>query len=54
MLDGADEDKIRARIEASLAGVRSFLLPDGVSARRAVAALVFITSGTMTFMKLSS
>lgn len=44
VLEGADEDKIRARIEASLAGVRGFLLPEGVSARRAVAALVFIES----------
>jgi tryptophan 2,3-dioxygenase len=44
VLGGADEDKIHARVEMALSGVRSFLLPEGKEERRARAALVFIES----------
>lgn len=44
VLGGVDEEKIRARVEAALGGVRSFLLPDDPATRRARAALVFIES----------
>ncbi len=44
VLGGADEDKIHARVEMALSGVRSFLLPEGKTERRARAALIFIES----------
>ncbi len=44
VLGGVDADKIRARVDGALAGVREFLLPEDPLARRARAALVFIES----------
>ncbi len=44
VLDGVDADKIRGRVEGSLAAVREFLLPSDPVSRRARAALVFIES----------
>ena len=44
VLNGADEDKIRARVTAALEGVKAFLVPEDPAIRRARAALVFIES----------
>ncbi|MSQ03138.1 MAG: tryptophan 2,3-dioxygenase [Myxococcales bacterium] len=44
VLGGVDADKIRARVDGALAGVREFLLPEDPVSRRARAALVFIES----------
>ncbi len=44
VLNGADEDKIRARVGMAIEGVRGFLLPESAAERRARAALVFIES----------
>jgi tryptophan 2,3-dioxygenase len=44
VLGGSDAEKIHARVEMALAGVRGFLMPDGVEERRARAALLFIES----------
>lgn len=44
VLGGTDADKIHARVEMALGGVRGFLLPEGAEERRARAALLFIES----------